>query len=105
MIYEIFLKSSKLYLLTIFISFLKQILVEKNYGFVEISLPNHVNKISIIKSSHVHKKSKEHYETKIYSKKVFIKAGCIYNFEQKKLFQALLSFKPIEVNCKINIIK
>jgi small subunit ribosomal protein S10 len=68
-----------------------------NCDYAVISLPTKKKKICILKSPHVNKKSKVHYELRIYKKLLRVKC----NYLNFKFFQYLFLNKPKSVNLSI----
>lgn len=94
--YYLFLKTNKLYLLEIYISFFEKISKHFSFTIKKKMLPIKLSRFSLYKSPHVFKKAKDHYQTKWYT--------CVLIFEGLNNFYIIkqtLKNKPIELICKL----
>src|SRR5690606_41593325 len=64
--YYLYLKTNKLYLLEIYISFFEKLSKNFNFKLKKKILPANISRFSVYKSPHVNKKAKDHYQTKWY---------------------------------------
>lgn len=94
--YYLYLKTNKLYLLEIYISFFEKISKQFDFKLKKKMLPSNISRFSLYKSPHVYKKAKDHYQTKWYT--------CVLVFENLNNFYIIkqtLKNKPIELICKL----
>lgn len=67
-------------LLNIYLKFLKNIFKKLNLYYTSTNLPLKVKKITLLKSSHVHKKAREQFEIKTVKKLFTIKGLNIFKY-------------------------
>ena len=94
--YYLYLKTNKLYLLEIYISFFEKLSKNFNFKLKKKILPANISRFSVYKSPHVNKKAKDHYQTKWY-KCVLI----LENLNNLYIIKQTLKNKPIELICKL----
>jgi ribosomal protein S10 len=94
--YYLYLKSNKLYLLEIYISFFEKIAIQFNFNLKKKMLPSNISKFSLYKSPHVYKKAKDHYQTKWHNCVLILE-----NVNNVSLIKQILKNKPIELICKL----
>lgn len=97
--YTIHLKCSKLYLLEIYITFLKKLSKNLNFNLKIQMLPKTISKIALYKSPHVYKKAKDHYEIRYYQALLNID-----NITNINIIKKFLINKPIELMCKVQMV-
>lgn len=95
----IHLKSSKLYLLEIYLKFLINLSKKMNFSLTTQMLPLTISRISLYKSPHVYKKAKDHYEIRQYKALIYLE-----KVEKIHLLKKFLINKPIELTCKLQIL-
>jgi ribosomal protein S10 len=98
MICKIYLKATKGQIIDIYSNFLEKVSEKAGLSFIKQGLPTRIRKISLYRSPHVHKKSKEHYEVRNYQSLVVIKGNNSINFVSQ-----VLKMKPIDIVCKLSI--
>jgi ribosomal protein S10 len=99
MICKIHLKSVKPDLIEIYGNFFEKLAVSKGFVFKKQGLPTQISRISVLRSPHVHKKAKDHYEVRT-RQALFTIIG-----QNSLIFvEELLKMKPIELACKITIL-
>jgi ribosomal protein S10 len=94
--YYLYLKTNKLYILEIYISFFNKLANQFNFNLKKKMLPSSISRFSVYKSPHVYKKAKDHYQTKWYK--------CVLIFENLNnlyIIKQTLKNKPIELICKL----
>ena len=94
--YYLYLKTNKLYLLEIYVSFFEKLSNQFNFTLKKKVLPASISKFSVYKSPHVYKKAKDHYQTKWYT--------CVLIFENLNnlyIIKQTLKNEPIELICKL----
>lgn len=94
--YYLYLKSNKLYLLEIYITFFTKLSKQFKFTVKKKTLPSNITKFSVYKSPHVYKKAKDHYQTEWFK--------CVLVFENIQNFYIIkqtLKNKPIELICKL----
>lgn len=96
--YTIHLKSSKLYLLEIYLKFFENLSKKLNFILKIQMLPTSISKIALYKSPHVYKKAKDHYEIRYYQAVVILE-----NLDDISFIKKILINKPIELTCKVQI--
>ena len=93
----LYIKSIKYSSFKAFLIFLTKYFTKKNYNIKIVHFPTKINRITLLKSPHVHKKAKDSYEVRQYS--------CSLNFKESDVsinsLKLLTSFKPTEVNIKL----
>lgn len=91
---KILLKSSNLDLLNLYCSVFEK---DSNYTSKFLKLPTKKHKITLLKSPHVYKKAKVHYQESIYSTLIYINKS-VFN---KNIFKQLIINVPQSVFIKI----
>lgn len=94
--YSILLKSTNISILNNYIYFFKQLANKLNFPVTLVWKPTISTKITLLKSPHVNKKSKEHYGTKYFSCVIIVNNLLCTDFLKK-----ILKNKPSELVCKI----
>lgn len=93
---QIKLNALSIDIILLYSKFLKKIFKKINLKFSIISLPKKIKKITLLKSSHVHKKAREQFEICKYSKII-----TIYNKISLKYFNYLILNKPKMIKIKL----
>jgi len=97
--YYLSLKSNKLYLIELYITFFENLAKQFNFQLKKKMLPLNISKFSLYKSPHVNKKAKDHYQTQWHN--------CVLIFENVNDFHIIkqaLKNKPTELICKLKCI-
>jgi small subunit ribosomal protein S10 len=94
---KIIIKSINLESLLIYKEFLKKLLQKTNNKFSSINLPIKKKKITLLKSPHVNKKSKEQFQIKTYKFIIIIKENISL---QKIKFLLINKPKTIKISIK-----
>jgi ribosomal protein S10 len=97
--HQIKLKAINKPILTIYQHFLKTIFIKSGLNFRFFSNPIKIKRITLLKSPHVYKKAKEHFELRSYSSQFTI----ISNLKQQQILKFIKLNKPKEI--KINLRK
>jgi small subunit ribosomal protein S10 len=94
---QINIKSFDKTILNIYTTFLINMFNNSNIKFSFVGIPIKKKRITLLKSPHVHKKAREQFELRVYTKKFFV-----VNIKQFEVFTKVLINKPklITVNIK-----
>lgn len=95
MIYKICLKTSRPGVIHGYVNYIKNFFYKKNRKIVVQYMPTKIHRISLLRSPHVYKKSKDHFESKIFQAVVVVK-NIDFN-----IIKLLLNQKPIGIASKI----
>lgn len=95
--YTIILTSTSQKSLDIYIRYFEIMFKKLNIQNSTFSLPTTKKKITLLKSPHVYKKAKEHFEMRTYRKKVIFDS-----FNNLSMLKVLLSNKPKSVKLKLH---
>lgn len=95
MIYKIYLKTSRFDSIPSYIKFIKKFFLKKNIKIVVQYMPTKIHRISLLRSPHVYKKSKDHFEAKIFQAVIIVKDTDL------NILKFILNQKPIGIASKI----
>lgn len=96
--YKLFFKSTNYSILDTYVNYILTILnCYKKVNFKIVAMPTKIQRLTVLRSPHVHKKAKDQYETRIYQLVLyFYGENFILN-----IIKFLLKTKPHEISCKI----
>lgn len=94
--YKLFIKSSSKKSLDLYTFFLKTLFKKTKLSHSTFHLPYNIKKCALLKSPHVYKKAKEHFELRTYSAII-----SFLTLPKADLIRFLLSNKPKSINTKL----
>lgn len=98
--YKFILSSSSKNSIVLYTKFIQNNLSRFNISFTVNYLPKKIKRIALLKSTHVNKKSKEHFELRTFKSTIFVNS-----LIHLTLLKYLISNKPKSVSVKLKFME